>query len=80
MQEAQSEANEDVHAGRNEVKDAVVAAELAFAQTALPVNPIRIDSILGKGRRDQNRQDPWKRAARVAPANRPQVTKRKSEV
>ena len=66
LQEAQSQANEDVHAERNEVKHAVVAAELASAQPALPVNPVGIDDVLGKGRRDQNRQDPWKRAAQGA--------------
>lgn len=63
MQEAQSEANKDVHGGRNEVKDAVVSAERAFAQGSLAVNPVGVDHILGKGRRDQNRQDPGERAA-----------------
>ena len=66
MKEAQSHANEDVHAKRNEVKYAVVTAELTSAQVALPVNPVGIDDILGKGHRDQNWQNPWERAARGA--------------
>ena len=59
-------ANEDVHAERNEVKNTVVTAELAFAKPAVPVNPVGIDEILGKGRGDQNWQDPWKGAAEGA--------------
>ena len=66
MQKAQTQANADVRAGGNEVKDPVQSAEPALAQSALLMDPIGIDHILGKGRRDQNRQDPWKRSARGA--------------
>ena len=66
LQEAQSHSDEDLHAERNEVQDAVVTAELALAESALPMNPVGIDDILGEGRRDQHRQDPRKGAAQGA--------------
>ena len=57
LEKTKSYSDESVHTGWNEVKDAVVAAELAPAELGPPVNPVGIDNVLGKSRRDQDRQE-----------------------
>src|SRR5438132_10222115 len=66
MQKAHAQPNENIHAGRDEIKHTVIAPELAPAELDLTVNPVRVDDVLGKGRSDADGQNPRKRPAECA--------------
>src|SRR5436853_2268958 len=66
MKKAHAQPNENIHAGRDEIKHTVIAPELAPTELDLTVNPVRIDDVLGKGRSDTDGQDPRKRPAECA--------------